>query len=341
MVMKKYVYFCFLLVLFFGCNKKQTQTFKEYSQTKFLMDTICEIKIVTEDGSIVDKIFNDVFDKVAYIDKKFGYTDESEVMKVNKYAGTKPVKVSNEMLELIDDSIVVSKITDGSFDITTGILSYIWGFENFSKKTNFVVPEKEKIEYALNLVGYEKILLDKKNKTVFLKQKGMRINLGGIAKGYAIKCAKEIIESYGIKKFLINFGGDIYVKNTLDKNFWKIAIQHPRNKTKFLGILKLYTTSVATSGDYERYFFYNGKRYHHIFDPKTGYPADKTISVSIICDDPVLSDAISTAVFVAGFEKVKEFATKVNFEYIICIEKNGKLKIITSEGVKSYFFPLL
>jgi len=322
-----------VLLFFFGCSSK----FVEVEQTRFLMDTICQIKIYCESKEYGEKVLDDVFSEIEKIDKQFGFTQESEIMKINLYAGKKKVKVSSETIVLIDKSIKLSELTHGAFDITTGVLSNLWGFENFSKKTSFVVPKEDEIKKSLNLVGYDKIVLDKNNNTVFLKKSDMKINLGGIAKGYALKVAKDMIESYKIKKFLLNFGGDVYVKNTLDKKPWRIAVQHPRDNQKFLCVLELFNGCVATSGDYERCFFYNGKRYHHIFDPKTGYPANNgIISVTIVFDDPVVSDALATAMFVLGEEKFQIITDKFGVEYLIAKEEKNKIKVLTSKNIKKY-----
>jgi len=328
--MKKQILIYLCLVLF-SCKK----SYKEIAQTKFLMDTICEIKIYCNDENYGNNVIEKVFKKIEEIDKQFGYTFESEIEKINLAAGNKKVKVSSTTFELINKSIEVSKLTNGAFDITTGILSMLWGFENFSKKTNFTLPKEDEIKKSLELVGYEKILLDKN--TIFLKKPKMRINLGGIAKGYALKVAKDILEENKINKFLINFGGDIYVKNTQDNKPWRVAVQHPRDKQRYICVLSLFSTAVATSGDYERYFFYNGKRYHHIFNPKTGYPTDNgIISVTIIYDDPILADALSTAMFVLGEKDAISLANKLNVEYIIVKEENNKIKFLTSQKIKKF-----
>ncbi len=329
--MRKTIFVFSLFLL--SCAKQQV--YKEFSDTKFLMDTICEIKVYSETEELAQKVIKEAFEEAEKIDKQFGYTKDSEIYKINNYASYRPVKVSKETLELIGESINASKLTFGAFDITVGVLTQLWGFDEFSKKISFSVPPEEKIRSALKKVGYNNIVLDFRNKTVFLKKKGMRLELGGIAKGYAVFRAAEIIEKCGIKKFLINFGGDIYVKNELDNQPWRIAIQHPRDKSKFLGILELFNTSCFTSGDYERFFKYEGERYHHIIDPKTGYPAKKVISVTIVYNEPVLADALSTGSFVLG-EEAMETLKKIGAEYILVKEENG-IKILVSDGLKDKF----
>lgn len=334
--MKK-IFLLTLLILAFSCNRHP----RLFSKTEFLMDTICEVKVVTSNRKFANRVMEKVFSEVANIDKKLGFDKESEIVKINTNGWSSPVKVSDDTYYLIEKSIEIYKLTDGAFDITTGVLTSLWGFDNFSKKEKFVVPSHDEIIRVLQFVDASLIVLDKNTKTVFLKKKGVRLNVGGIAKGYAIKRAKEILESYNIEKFLINFGGDVYVKNGKGKTLpWRVAVQHPRDKNKFLTVLELYTTSCATSGDYERYFMTDNKRYHHIFDPKTGYPKEGVVSVTVLCEDPVLADALSTAIFVLGKEKGLKLAQKLNIECIIVEEVNKKLKVYTTNGLKDLVYNL-
>lgn len=195
--MKKQVFlFLFLLVFLFSCKKQQ-----EYSETRFLMDTICEIKVVSDNEKFARKVLDETFKEVERIGKIFGYSKDSEVEKINSFSGVKPVVVSSEVFNLIKKSIEISENTDGAFDITVGILSDIWGFKKFSQEKNFVVPKKEEIEKALSLVGYKNIKLDEKKQSVFLTKRGMEIDLGGIAKGYSIMRTKEILEKIILEIF--------------------------------------------------------------------------------------------------------------------------------------------
>ncbi|MEN3013565.1 MAG: FAD:protein FMN transferase [Endomicrobiia bacterium] len=327
--------FLFCALILFSCRKN----LKEFKEIRFLMDTICEIKIFCYDSNLAKKAVDEVFKEVEKIDKKFGYSKESEIEKINSKSGVSFCEVSYEVLNLVKESITLSKLTDGAFDITVGVLSHLWGFKNFSNEKKFKIPQKHQIVEALSLVGYEKIVIDEEKNRIFLKKRGMKIDLGGIAKGYAIKKAKEILESYGFDKFLINFGGDIYLKNNTEIP-WRVAIQHPRDRNKFLAVLNLYTTSCVTSGDYERYFMLENKRYHHIFDPKTGYPADDIVSVTVLCEDPVLADALSTGIFVLGEKKGIQLAEKLKIGCIIVKEKKNKLFIYTTQNFKGIDFNL-
>ncbi|MDW8055732.1 MAG: FAD:protein FMN transferase [Elusimicrobiota bacterium] len=328
-----------ICLIFCSCNTNQDY---EFYDSRFLMDTFCEIKLVSNINSTqAKKIFSEVFHKVEEIDKEFGFTKDSVVTKINQLSGKSPCNVSTEAFELIKECIEISELTDGAFDITTGVLSSLWGFENFSKKESFNIPSEKQIKSVLPLVGYKKISVDEKTKTVFLKYTGMKLNLGGVAKGYAIRKAKEILENKGFKNFIINFGGDLYISGVKHKGKpWKIAVQHPRDKNKFLCILELSDISCATSGDYERFFEVEGKRYHHIFNPKTGYPKENIVSVTVLCKDPVLADALATGIFVLGEVKGLELANKLGIECIIVKEDNKKLKIYTTDTLRSINFNL-
>ncbi|MFN3550646.1 MAG: FAD:protein FMN transferase [Endomicrobiia bacterium] len=334
--MKKTIFLFFLFsIIIFSCKKE-----KEYSKTQFLLGTICEVKIVSSyNKDFVDKIFDKVFSEVERINKTFGYSKDSEIYKINSNAGINEVVVSKEVFDLIKASIYIGDLTYGSFDITSGILSSIWKFEDLSnEEIKFKKPSEEEIKKVLDLVGYKKIVLDENKNSVFLPKKGMRINLGGIAKGYAIKKTKEILESYKIERFLINFGGDIYLKNKKNFNPWRIAVQHPRRKNEFLCILELNTTSCFTSGDYERFFMINNQRYHHIFDPKTGYPKEGVVSVTVLCEDPVFADALATGIFVLGKDEGVKLAEKLNIDVIIVVEEDNEIKVFTTEKLKNIKF---
>ncbi len=336
--MKKTIFLFFLFsIITFSCKKEQ-----EYSKTKFLLGTICEVKITTSyNKDFVEKIFDEIFSEVERINKTFGYSKESEIYKINSNAAIKEVVVSKEVFDLIKTSIYIGDLTNGCFDITSGVLSSLWKFEDLSnKETKFRKPSQKEIKKVLDLVGYKKIILDENKNSVFLPKKGMKINLGGIAKGYAIKRSKEILESYRVEKFLINFGGDIYVKNKKNSKPFKIAVQHPRRKNDFLCILEIDTNSCATSGDYERFFVLDNKRYHHIFDPKTGYPKKRVVSATVLYEDPVFADALATGIFVLEEKEAMKLAEKLNIDFIIVVEEDNKLKIFTTERLINLKFNL-
>ncbi|MFQ3675492.1 MAG: FAD:protein FMN transferase [Endomicrobiia bacterium] len=287
------------------------------------MDTYIEIKFYSSNKTSADEIFNKVFNEISRIENKFSiYKEDSIVTKINQY---KNYKIDEETYNLISDAIFVSSMTNGAFDITILPLTQLW---NINSQQNIVPSEKNILEYK-NYVDYKKIKLKQENNEYFVKLlpplKG--IDLGGIAKGFAIKEITKILTHYGIKKFLINTGGDIYCSNN---KIWKIGIQHPRKPFgEVMAILKLKNVSICTSGDYERFFMKNNVRYHHILNPKTGSPAKKSVSVTIVTKDPVLSDALSTGIFVTGYDinMLNKLRSQIGLlEYIIIDEHYNVFK---------------
>ena len=203
------------------------------------------------------------------------------------------------MFDLIERAIGISKLTDGAFDISYASMDRIWKFDGSMTK----MPSKEEITASVEKVGYQNIILDKKNSTVFLKLEGMKIGFGAIGKGYAADKAKTLLISKGVNSGIINASGDM---NTWGKqpngNEWKVAITNPMDKNKVFALLPITNGAVVTSGNYEKYVNFNGKRYTHIIDPRTGYPSTGLISVTVFAPKAELADALATSVFVMGKE---------------------------------------
>ncbi len=266
---------------------------KLYQDKRVMMGTFVEVISPQKEAA---KIVFDEIDRIEGLLSK--YKPDSEVSKLNKL-GT--LKVSPETFYIVKKSKEFYSLSDGAFDITVAPLMDLWGFT----EKKYSLPSEEKIKGALKLVGSDKIILRDNDNVIQFKLPGMKIDLGAIAKGYAVDCAVNKLTGRGITNCLINAGGQIYC---LGDNFgrpWKVAIKGPRGKN-FLGYLELKDKAVSTSGDYEQYFIKDGVRFSHIFNPKTGYPADtKIISVTIIADSGLIADALSTAVFVLGKEKGK------------------------------------
>jgi len=224
------------------------------------------------------------------------YKPESEVSKLN---ATGKLKVSPETFYVIKKSRELWQLTDGAFDITVGPLIDLWGFTNKEYK----VPIDVEIKNALKFVGSDKIILHEKDNVVEFMLSGTRIDLGAIAKGYALDCAVKKLKEKGINSCLINSGGQVYALGVKFGSAWKIAVRDPRQKD-FSGYLELKDKSASTSGDYEQYFIQKDKRFSHILNPKTGYPADSGVkSVTVVARDGLIADALSTAIFVLGKEK--------------------------------------
>ncbi|MCM8795725.1 MAG: FAD:protein FMN transferase [Candidatus Omnitrophica bacterium] len=252
------------------------------------------VEVTSPDKRAASIVFNEINRIESLLSK---YKEDSQISRLNKLGVLE--NAYPETIYIIRKSREFWLATDGAFDITIGPLMDLWGFSN--KK--YVLPREEKIKEILKLVGSDKIILQDKDNVVKFKTLGMKIDLGAIAKGYAVDCAVKKLRKAGIKSCLINAGGDIYC---LGENFgrpWRVAIQDPRKKG-FLGYLELKDKAVATSGDYAQYFIKDQKRYTHILNPKTGYPADSgVVSVTVVADDTLTADALATAIFVLGKEK--------------------------------------
>ncbi|HXX81706.1 MAG TPA: FAD:protein FMN transferase, partial [Thermodesulfovibrionales bacterium] len=248
---------------------------------------------------------------------------------VNRNAGLSAVRVSPETMEVLEKAIETSEKTGGAFDVTIGPEISQW---NFPLK---IKPEDESIKKRLGLVNYKLIQLDKGRSTVYLKKKGMLLDLGGIAKGYAADKAVEELRKNGIRSGIAAVGGEVKTFGRKpDGTAWKVGIKNPRptgENDEILAMVELNDAAISTSGDYERYFILQGKRFHHILDPKTGFPAQGCQSVSIIAKDGVYTDAFATGVFVLGPEKGIALLERMGFGGLI-VDKNGTIH--TTAGLK-------
>jgi thiamine biosynthesis lipoprotein len=258
------------------------------------------------------------------------FSEKSELSAINRNAGIAPVKVSPETLDVIEKAVYVARISGGAFDPTIGPEIRLW---DFSKK---IKPTDEEIKKDLPLVDFRKIAVDRKKSTVFLSGKDMLMDLGGIAKGYAADLAVEALKNNGISAGIVAVAGDIRTFGRKpDGNSWNVGIRNPRQKTpadELMAKARLRDNAISTSGDYERYFISEGKRFHHILDPSTGYPAGLCRSVTVITDKGVFTDTFSTAVFVLGPEKGMELMRKTGMDAII-IDRDGGVH--TTPGIKN------
>ncbi len=278
-----------------GCGDKK----QVFSKTQVLMGTIAEIKIIDDAPVRAEETIKRCFERIKEIEDKMSFRNpESELSFLNRNAGKK-VKVSKDLFYVLEKSLAYSKLSDGAFDVTIGPLTELWGFDEGKN----IIPSIDKIAQKAILVDYQQVKLIPQKREVLLGEeiKGMKIDLGAVAKGYAVEEAMEIIKEAGIKNALVDIGRNIKVigKNPYGK-IWKIGIQHPRKANEVLSVLSLENMAVATSGDYEHFFIHRGQRYHHILDPKSGYPPDICISVTIIAPSAMIADILSTAVFVLG-----------------------------------------
>jgi len=311
--------FIFLLLILISCQSYSQQIFRQKLK---LMGSRFDVTVVATDSTIANKNINIAINEIKRIERIISSWDKnSETSEINRNSGIKAVKVSKELFELIERSTVISKLTDGAFDITYASMDRIWKFDGSME----AMPSEELIEKSVAKVGFRNIILNKKEQTVFLKLKGMKIGFGAIGKGYAADKAKKILISKGVKAGIINASGDM---NTWGKqpngNDWTVAITNPMNKNKAFALLPISNKAVVTSGNYEKFVVFNNKRYSHIINPKTGYPASGIISVSVFAQSAELADALATSIFVMGVEVgINRINQIPNVECIIIDDKGN------------------
>lgn len=299
---------------------------------EFHMGTIITEKVY---GKNALKSSDEVMKRIGQLESMMTInTAGSEIDKLDSMAGKEAVKLSQESIYLLETSKKYSELSGGAFDITVGPLVKAWGIYTDAPR----VPEKAEIEALLKLVGYTGISIDKNNMTAKLEKSGQVVDLGAIAKGYAGDEAIKIFKDNGVKSAYINLGGNVVVLGTKpDGKPWKVGVQNPRAENgSYIGILQLADKAVVTSGDYERFFEKDSVRYHHILDPKTGYPsASDLISTTIIADSSTDADALSTATFVLGLDKGMEIIRSLKGVEAVFITKDKK--VYATDGLKDIF----
>ncbi|MBQ0039180.1 MAG: FAD:protein FMN transferase [Treponema sp.] len=301
-----------LVLLIPGCEKNTHEPL-----SILCMDTVCSVNAF-EYGT--DELYKDITDRLLDLENKFSLTKaDSEINRVNKNAGIMPLSVSSDFSKVMNVALKVSELTDGALDISAGPLINLWGINTDRAK----VPSKEEIAEAIKKIDYKKIMVE--GNSIFLTEKGMSINLGAVVKGYATDEVVSILKKHKAKRAIIDLGGNIYAFGRKEDHIpWIVGIKNPQNPAgEPLLKMMLKDNSVVTSGNYERYFMENGKRYHHIIDTKTGFPAESGYaSVTITCKKSIVADCLSTAAFVMGEEKTKAVIPEMEKEFdslIACI----------------------
>ncbi len=317
--------FSSLVLILYPSSSYSTNLYK-YHQVA--MGTVVEITLIADDEEAANKAVLQAFHEIKRIETLMSpWLDSSDVTRINRSAGKEWVKVSPETMEVIKKAQEISELSEGGFDITVGPLSELWRKAR-EKKTP---PSVEDVKGKLSLVNFKNIEIDPEGK-VLLKKKGMAIDLGGIAKGYAVDRAFESLRSLRYKNSIVNAGGDLRVGGFKNNQPWSIGIQHPRDSKKILARISVSDTAVATSGDYEKFFFDQGKRYHHIFNPRDGFPTEGCQSVTIVTKDCITADGLATAVFVLGPEKGYSLCQKLVGVNCLMVDQEGKM--IISSGLK-------
>jgi thiamine biosynthesis lipoprotein len=300
----------------------------QYKYHQVSMGTVVEITLVGDDEEGAKKAALQAFQEIKRIEQLMSpWINSSDVTRINQSAGKEWVKVSPEMLRVIKKAQEISELSGGGFDITVGPLTQLWR----TAREKGIPPSAEELKQKLNLVNFRNLMIDQEGK-VFLRKKGMAIDLGGIAKGHAVDRAFEVLRTLGYKNLIVNAGGDLRVGGSKLDQPWSIGIQAPRSSEKIMATVTISDSAIATSGDYEKFFMYQGKRYHHIFNPRNGLPAEECQSVTIICKEGMVADALATAVFVLGPEKGYVLCQKLKGVDCLIVDKEGK--VIFSPGLE-------
>jgi thiamine biosynthesis lipoprotein len=276
------------------------------ARTYGVMGTEATFSIWTNDEEKANRAFGAAYDEIKRIEILMTDWDrpgqpESDVVRINKAAGKSAVKVAPETMAVIEKSLEMSRRSEGAFDITYAAMRGIWKFdEEMDRK----LPDPAEIVKRKKLINWRDVVVDKKAGTVKLRRPGMRLGLGGIAKGYAVDRCADVLRGEGFRDFMVQAGGDLFVSGRKGRANWMVGVRDPRGgPTAVIAKMPIENQAFSTAGDYERGFVLNGRRYHHIIDPKTGYPATASRGVTILAPDAFTADALDDAVFIIGPQK--------------------------------------
>lgn len=310
---------------------------REYQSQEFLMDTLVTIRVYGSDTEQMKLAVTEAFREMRRIQ---ALTDryaqpgtaaflESDICRINAAAGVGPVQVEEDVFTLLQLAKEYNEITGGMFEITIGPVIDAWGFGSGEPS----VPSGRQLEQALALVGSKDLILNRTEQTAFLSKKGMSLDLGAIAKGYATEKAADVLAKYGIKEAIIDAGGNVKVIGKKEGKLpWKVGVQDPRDSGNLVAVLSLIDEAAVTSGDYNRFFVFEGKRYHHLLSPRTGFPAEENMSVTVVARDATLADILSTALFMLDQERALELLGRIEGAEALIIGAEGR--ILTSKGLQ-------
>ncbi len=285
-----------------------------------IMGTRIAVELWADDQAVADVAMTRVFAEMRRIDASMStYKPESEVSRVNATAAQAPVPISAELFDLLETAVEYSRLTEGAFDITYASVGFMYDFRSHQK------PTEAEIANALPAVNYRHLELDRAARTVRFARPGVRIDLGGIAKGHAVDRGAMILEGMKIEHASVTAGGDTRIIGDRRGAPWVVGIRHPDDKDKVIARIPLEDTSISTSGDYERYFDEKGVRYHHIIDPASGRSASKVRSATILASTATRTDGLSKTAFVLGAEKAIEIYNRLDDVDAILVTPEGKV----------------
>ena len=308
-------------------------------RTNFLMGTIVQIKVSIKgsaDRAAAERAIEKAFEEISRVEDTFSvFKKDSEVSRINSLGANETLKISDEAFDLIEKAIEYNNKTSGVFDITVKPLVDLWRAAKAANK----LPDEAEIKAALARIGSQNIVLDRAGRTISFKMPGMAIDLGGVAKGYATDRAVKVLKENGIENAIVNAGGDMYCLGRRSaKVEWNVGIRHPRKKDGVLFRLKLQDKAIDTSGDYEKYFILNGRRYSHIIDPRTGMPVgDGVVSATVTAGDSTTADILATALCLLGREGLDTVRSVPGADALIVLNEGGYLKIEMTEGFERIY----
>jgi thiamine biosynthesis lipoprotein len=297
-----------------------------YHREAAIMGTRIAVELWHEDASEAERAIEAVLGEMHRVDALMShYKPESQLSQINARAALAPVAVDSELASLIERAGKLSALTGGAFDITYASVGYLYDYRAHQK------PTDEQIEAGLGAVNWRHVVVDPRDSTVRFTRSGVRIDLGGIAKGYAVDRAIAILESRGVRHASVTAGGDSRIIGDRFGRPWIIGIRHPDDADKVIARIPMIDAAISTSGDYERYFDEDGKRFHHIIDPHTGKSAGELRSVTIIGPDATTTDGLSTSVFVMGPERGIELIERLGDVDAVVVKSDGK--VLYSSGL--------
>jgi thiamine biosynthesis lipoprotein len=304
---------------------------QKVERTTEMMGTIIKIVVVGASDEKAGPVIEQAFTEMRRLETVLSeWRPDSEISQVNAAAGMHPVKVGPDTLANVELSNETSRWSDGAFDLSWAALHDLYTFRPGEER----VPTAQELKERLPLIDYRKIRVNRQEQTVFLEKKGMRLGTGGIAKGYALDRAADILQRAGLMNYMIFGGGQVLVHGKKGERNWRVGIQHPRMQDYF-AFLELTDASISTSGDYEHAFFKDGKRWHHIIDLKTGMPVQHTTSVTVVCDSGFYGDAVDTAMFIMGADKtMSKLKTPLDGHKMEVVIVDKDMRVHVSDGLK-------
>src|SRR5688572_18537147 len=315
-----------LTVLFVGLLAASPVHADWITRTEAIMGTSCSVEVWSEDVAKGEAAIASVFADMRRIDRLMStWKPDTEVSLVNREAAKRPVKISLELFDLLATSLEYSRLSNGAFDITYASVGYLYDFKKG------VHPDQKAIDAALPGINYRHVQLDRKAMTVRFLREGVRIDLGGIAKGHSVDRGIQILRAAGITRAMVNAGGDTRIIGDRFGRPWIVGLRDPDHPGKSYLRIPLTDAAISTSGDYERYFDEDGKRFHHIIDPKTGDSARKVRSVTVIADTATRTDGLTKTVFILGAEEGIAFINTLEGVDAVAVRPDGK--VVYSKGL--------